>query len=190
MLSLDERLKVIDQTIALQQQSLEVAKSKKAAARGTELAVQRFQAEVSKNQSERLIVKQEIVQAENRINYLLGRFPQTVKRNRDDFMAINLDALSVGVSPELLQNRPDIRRAELEVQSNGFDVKAARAAYFPQLTLTGGIGYESYNTRFLFNTPDSLAWNIAAGLTGPLINRTEIEAEFRSANARQLSAIY
>ncbi len=190
LLALDERLKVIEQTIALQQQSLEVAKAKKAAARGTELAVKRFQAEVQKNQSERMIVKQEIVKAENRINLLLGRFPQTIKRGRVNFLELNIDALSVGVSPDLLQNRPDIRRAELEVQSSGFDVKAARAEFLPKLRLTGGVGYEAYNTRFLLETPESLAWNIAGGLTAPLINRKAIEAEFMTANAKQLSAIY
>lgn len=190
LLALDERLKVIDQTIELQQQSLEMAKAKKAAARGTELAVKRFQAEVKKNESERLIVKQEIVKAENRINMLLGRFPQTVERGNVNFMDLNIDALSVGVSPDLLQNRPDIRRAELEVESSGLDVKSARAEFFPKLKLTGGVGYEAYNARFLLDTPESLAWNIAGGITAPLINRKAIEAEYLTANARQLSAIY
>ncbi|HPF40192.1 MAG TPA: TolC family protein [Phycisphaerae bacterium] len=190
LLALDERLAVIDQTIALQKHSLEVAQAKKAAARGTELAVQRFQAEVKKNESERLIVKQEIVKAENRVNLLLGRFPQKIERGHVNFMDLNLDSLSVGVSPELLQNRPDIRRAEFEVKSTGFDVKAAKAAFYPTLTLTGGIGYEAYNTRFLLQSPESLAANITGGLVGPLFNRTEIESQFRMANARQLSSIY
>jgi len=105
-------------------------------------------------------------------------------------MDLNIDALSVGVSPDLLQNRPDIRRAELEVESSGLDVKSARAEFFPKLKLTGGVGYEAYNARFLLDTPESLAWNIAGGITAPLINRKAIEAEYLTANARQLSAIY
>src|SRR4029077_14492059 len=59
LMALDKRLETLDQIIALQEQSLEISKAKKEAGRGTELAVQRFQAEVRKNQSEKLIVKQE-----------------------------------------------------------------------------------------------------------------------------------
>ena len=80
LMALDKRLETLDQTIALQEQSLKIAKARKAAARGTELAVQRFQAEVRKNQSEKLIIRQEIIEAENRINFLVGRFPQPVER--------------------------------------------------------------------------------------------------------------
>ena len=80
LMALDKRLETLDQTIELQEQSLKIAKAKKEAGRGTELAVQRFQAEVRKNQSEKLIVKQEIIEAENRINFLVNRFPQPVER--------------------------------------------------------------------------------------------------------------
>src|SRR5262249_17987226 len=76
LMALDKRIEVLDQTIELQEQSLKVANANKQAGRGTELAVQRFQAEVRKNQSEKLIVKQQIVEVENRINFLLNRFPQ------------------------------------------------------------------------------------------------------------------
>ena len=80
LMALDKRLENLDQIIELQERSLEIAKARKEAARGTELAVQRFQAEVRKNQSEKLIVNQDIIEAENRINFLVGRFPQPVER--------------------------------------------------------------------------------------------------------------
>ena len=80
LMALDKRLETLDKTIELQEQSLKIAKARMEAARGTELAVQRFQAEVRKNQSEKLIVKQEIIEAENRINFLVNRFPQPVER--------------------------------------------------------------------------------------------------------------
>ena len=90
LMALDKRLENLDRTIALQEQSLEIAKAKKEAARGTELAVQRFLAEVRKNQSEKLIVKQEIIEAENRINFLVGRFPQPVERMSAGFIDLNI----------------------------------------------------------------------------------------------------
>src|SRR5205823_1010846 len=85
LMALDQRLQTLDRIIEFQQQSLEIARARFAAGRGTELAVQRFQAEVRKNQSEKLIVRQEIVEVENRVNSLAGRPPQPVERNPAGF---------------------------------------------------------------------------------------------------------
>ena len=93
-MALDKRLENLDQTIELQERGREIANAKMEAALGTELAVQRFQADVRKNQSEKLIIKQEIIQVENRINFLAGRFPEPVDRqmtaNRYSTSGINL----------------------------------------------------------------------------------------------------
>jgi outer membrane protein TolC len=161
----------------------------KQAARGTDLPVQRFQAEVNKNQSEKLIVKQEIIEAENRINLLAGRFPQAVDRAKVDFINLNLRTLQVGVPAQLLANRRDIQQAEHEVAAAGLDVLVARAHFFPSLDIRGTVGYEAFNPRFLFN-PDALVADVAAGITAPLLNRQAIKAEYIGANAKQLQAIY
>ena len=150
LVALDRRLENLDLTIQLQEQSLEVAKAQREAARGTELAVQRFLAEVRKNQSEKLIVKQEIIQVENRINFLVNRFPQPVERMSagfSEFFDLNIHTLSVGVPSQLLLNRPDIRQAERELAAAGLDVKVARVNFFPQLTITGGVGLEAFEPK-------------------------------------------
>lgn len=189
LIALDKRLEILDQTIALQEHSLEIAKAKKEAARETELAVQRFQAEVRKNQSEKLIVRQEIIETENKINFLLGRFPQPVPRPTVDFIDLNLRPLSVGIPSQLLLNRPDIRQAERELEAAGLDVKIARARFYPQLVITGSIGYEAFNPRYLF-TPDALVGNLVGNLVVPVVNRAAIKADYQSANAVQLERIY
>lgn len=190
LMALDKRLETLDKTIALQEQSLEISKAKKEAGRGTELAVQRFQAEVRKNQSEKLIVKQEIVEVENRINFLVNRFPEPVERLSAGFFDLNLHALSVGVPAQLLQNRPDIRQAERELAAAGLDVRVARAHFFPRLDITAGVGYEAFNPKYLFWTPDALIYNAAGNLVAPLINKKAIQAEYLSANAKQLQSVY
>lgn len=190
LMGLDKRLETLDRTIALQEQSLEIAKARKAAARGTELAVQRFQAEVRKNQSQKLIIYQDIIETENRINFLCGRFPQRVERDSAAFLELNLHALSVGLPAQLLQNRPDIRQTERELEAAGLDVRVARANFFPKLFLSAGVGYEAFNTKYLFLTPESLIYNTAGNLVAPLINRAAIRADYMSANARQLQALY
>ena len=189
LLALDQRVRIIDQTIALQEQSLKVAEAAKEAARGTELGVQRFLAEVRKNRSERLIVAQEIIETENRINFLAGRFPQAVQRSSGDYLDVTLRQLSVGVPADLLANRPDVRQAERELTAAGLDVKVARARFFPRVDITAGIGYRAFNPRYLFD-PEAIFYNLVGDLTAPLINKKAIRADYLTANARQLQAVY
>ncbi len=91
---------------------------------------------------------------------------------------------------QLLQNRPDIRQAERQIQAAGLDIAATRARFYPALTLTGTVGYEAFNPRYLVITPEALVGNIAGQLVAPLINKRLIQADYRDANAQQLQAIY
>ena len=190
LLSLDSRLVILEKTIEIQQASLKVAEGKKKAGRGTELGVQRFIAEVQKNRSEQALIQQEIVEAENRINLLAGRYPQPVERITTDFIELNLGVLSSGVPSELLQNRADIRQAERDVKAAGLNLEVARTRFYPSLRLQGGLGWNAFRTGYLFRTPESLIYGLAADMVGPLINKRAIQADYRTANAEQLQAIY
>lgn len=189
LIALDKRIETLDKIIALQEESLERAKAKKEFGQGTELAVQRFQAEVRKNQSEKLLINQEIIETENRINFLVGRYPERVERSAA-FYDLSLHALSQGAPSDLLRNRPDIRQAERELQAAGLDVLVAEANFYPKLNITAGVGYEAFNAKYLFNTPESLLYNVGGDLIAPLINRTAIKADYMNANAKQLQALY
>ncbi len=191
LMALDKRVENLNSIIELQEQSLKVAQAKKDAARGTELPVQRFQAEVRKNQSEKLIIQQQIIEVGNRINFLVNRFPEPVERMSAGFYDLNIHALSVGVPAQLLQNRPDIRQAERELEAAGLDVKVARSHFFPALAITGGVGFEAFNPMYLFTNPaQALVANVAGGLVAPLVNKKAIQAEYLTANARQLQSVY
>lgn len=190
LMALDQRLDNLNRVIALQEQSLKIAQARMLAARSTALGVQRFLAEVRKNQSEKLIINQQIIETENRINFLAGRYPQRVERNSAGFIDLTLPPLSVGVPSQLLQNRPDIRQAERNLAAAGLDIRIARKNFFPKLFITGGVGYEAFNTKYLFLTPDSLIYSVAGNLLAPLINKTAIRADYLNANAEQLQAVY
>lgn len=190
LLALDNTLVTLDKTIQIQEASFETAKALKEAARGTELAVQRFQAEFQKNQSQKFVIQQKIVEAENRINYIAGRFPQAVARPQVEFVDVQLASLQVGVPSLQLLNRADIRQAERELRAAGLDVKVARAQFYPSLILTAGVGYEAFNTKYLFTTPEALVYNAVGGLVAPVINRSAIKADYLNANAKQLQAVY
>lgn len=190
LMAYDNQLATLDATIALQEQSLTMARAQMEAARGTELGVQRFLAEVQKNQSQKLIIRQAIVETENRINFLCGRYPQPVDRDSSNFIELQLQTLKVGVPSQLLQNRPDVVQAERTLAAAGLDVRVARANFFPKMIITAGVGYEAFDPKFLFYTPESLIYGVAGNLVAPLINRSAIKAEYLNADARQLQALY
>jgi outer membrane protein, multidrug efflux system len=189
LMGLDKRLENLDQIIDLNQRSLEIAKARKEFARSNELGVLRFQAELQRNYSEKLIINQGIIQGENRINFLVNRYPQPVERDSSAFYDLKIHPLSIGVPSQLLQNRPDIRQAERELAAAGLDVKVARVNFFPQLVISSGVGLQSLLLNHLFE-PNAVIGSIAGGLVGPLVNKRAIRAQYLTANARQLQAIY
>ncbi|MFO0889345.1 MAG: TolC family protein [Isosphaeraceae bacterium] len=188
LMALDKRIENLNQILEFLEQSLKVARARKEAARDTELAVLRFEAEIRRNQSEKLIINQGIIEAENRINFLAYRFPQPVERNSAGFFDLEINTLNVGLPSQLLQNRPDIRQAEHELVAAGLDVAVARVNFFPQLILNAGTGLQAFNLSYLF-MPQAVVGNLAAGFIGPLVNRRAIRAEYLSSNARQIQAI-
>lgn len=189
LVALDIEVEILDRNIALQQDALEVVKLKKLAARETELGVQRFQAEVLKNQGKRSELEQQRIIVENQINFLVGRFPQPVERDSGRFMSAEPEAVATGLPAELLENRPDVKAAALRLEAAKFDTRSAKARFFPSLRLDAGVGFESFNLAHLLD-PLSLAYNLAGELVAPLLNRAAIKADYRSANARQVQAVF
>ncbi|MCL9807747.1 TolC family protein [Flavobacterium luminosum] len=190
LVALDNQLKNIEQNIEIQKNALQVVKLLKESARTTQLAVKRFEAEVQKNQSEIYNIKQEIVVAENKINFLVGRTAQPVLRSADNFMNTQPKVISVGLPADLLENRPDIKKAQLELESAKLNVKVAKANFYPSLGLKAGIGYEAFKPQFLLNSPESLLYSLAGEALMPLINRNGIKAQYKNASAKQIQAVY
>lgn len=189
LMALDNELEVLEHNIAIQESALNVVSLEKQAGRVTQLAVQRFEAEVLKNESRRFDLEQRRVEAENRINFLAGRYPQPVTRNSKSFRRPITKKVYAGVPADLLTNRPDVRRAELELEAAKLDVKSARAEFYPALSIDADLGYESFNIKHLVATPESLVYNLAGNLTAPLLNRSAIKAHYRTANAKQIRAV-
>ncbi len=190
LLALDSQLQIIRQTIVLQNNALEIVKVQKEAARATELGVQKFQAEVLASQSMEFETLQKIKETENRINFLLARYPQEIKRNKTDFLTLPAAVVNSGIPSQLLANRPDIKQAELELAAAKLDVKVARAEFYPSLNISATYGLQAFKPSYLFTLPESILYSLAGDLAAPLINRNAIKAEFSNANARQLQALY
>lgn len=189
LLVLDNQLEIIKQNIDLQQNALEMVRVQKQAARVNELAVNRFEAQLISTQNLRYEIQQMIVETENRINFLTGRYPVPVKRSVQDLRSIDLPPLASGIPAQLLANRPDVRQAEQQMEAAKLDVQVARANFYPRLTLRAGVGFQAFNPVYLLN-PRSVAFNVLGDLTAPLINRNAIKATYYNAGARQVQLVY
>jgi len=190
LMALDNQLEILNQNIKIQKNALEIVKLQKQAAKATELAVKRFEAEVAKNQSLIYYIHQEITETENRINFLVGRYPQPIQRNSASFADLMPKPVEEGIPSQLLANRPDIRQAELELEGAKLDVKVAKAEFYPSFRITAGLGYQAFKGKYLFTSPESLLYSLAGDLVAPVVNRNAIKAAYKSANAKQIQTVY
>lgn len=190
LLALDNQLEIINQAIELQQKELDVLKIQKENAVATELAVKQFEALVYNSQSQQFDILQKIVTTESNINYLLGRFPQPIARDKNFFATAVPKTIQTGIPSQLLQNRPDIKQAEIELQAARLDVQIARAEFYPSVGITGMLGLNGFKPKYVLPTLENLAFNFVGEMAAPLINRNAIIAEFNNANASQISALY
>lgn len=190
LIALDNQMNIVRKNIEIQNDALQIVKMQKQATRVTELAVRRFEAQVLNTQSLQFRIQQEITQTENRINYLLGRYPRPVSRSSVSLNDLLPQSLYSGIPSQLLANRPDILQAEQELVAAKLDVKVARAAFYPSLGITAGLGYRAFNPAYLFKSPESLLYSLAGDLAAPLINRNAIKATYYNANAKQLQTVY
>jgi NodT family efflux transporter outer membrane factor (OMF) lipoprotein len=190
LLALDNQLEIVKQNIEIQGNALEIVKLQKEANRVTELAVRRFEAQVLNTRSLQYDIQQRIVETENRINFLVGRFPQPIERSSRNFINLVPETIHAGIPAQLLENRPDIRQAEQDLVAAKLDMQVAKANFYPSLGITAGIGYQAFNPAHLLKTPESLLFSLAGDLAAPLINKNAIKATYYSANATQIQAVY
>jgi len=190
LLALDNQLEIVQQNIAIQKNALEIVKIQKEAARSTELAVQKFNAEVLGSQSLEFDIRQRITETENRINFLLARYPQPIPRSRTNFLDLTPVVVHAGIPSQILENRSDVRQAEFNLSAAKLDVKVARAEFYPSFEISAAMGFQAFKPTYLIKMPESMLYSLAGDLAGPLINRNAIKAEYYSANTRQIQAVY
>ena len=190
LLALDNQLALTRQNIELQTNALELVRLQKESARVTELAVQRFEAQVHNTKSLQYNIQQRITETENRINFLTGRYPRPIVRNDASFNDLLPATIQAGVPSQLMLNRPDIRQAEQNLAAAKLDVQIARANFYPALRITGSAGFGAFKPGLLFSTPESMLYSLAGDLVAPLVNRNGIKAVYGNANALQTQAVY
>lgn len=190
LLALDNQLQILKENIQIQSNALQIVKLQKQAARVTQLAVQRFQAQVLKTKSEQYQIEQQIKETENRIYFLIGGFPSKIERDPAALMGAAPKVIQTGIPAQLLSNRPDMKQAEFLLEASKLNVKVAKARFYPSLGLSANVGYQAFKAKYLLNTPESLLYSVAGDLAAPLINKRAIRAAYKNANRKQIQAVY
>lgn len=190
LLSLDNSQKIIEKTIITQIEAINVLNSQKQSGRANELAISQFESQLFDLKAMLRDIQREIIETENNLNYLIGHYPKAMNRNTASLLVQSQSSLLTGIPAQLLENRPDIREAEFMVKSAEYDVKSAKAAFYPSLQITASLGYQAFDPELLFRTPASTVYTLLGGLLAPIINTKALEADFNSALSNQMSALF
>lgn len=188
LIALDKELEIVNETINKQKEALAYVKAQKDAGKTNELAVLQFNGQLQSLLILELELQQQINKTENGLNYMIGRFPQKIERNKESLYQANT-ILNKGLPSDLLNYRPDIKAAELNLNAARLDVKAAKAAFLPSFNIVSSMGLQAFNSAYLLTTPESMAYNLLGGIAAPLINKSAIKANFNQANANEIEAL-
>jgi len=186
--ALDLELEISKRTLASRQESLRLTSL--LADRGSTSLLDVRQAEqlVFTAAAEVPALEQQIAQEENLISILLGKNPDDVPRGQKLTEQTHPPDVPAGLTSSLLERRPDIREAEQQLIAANAQIGVARAAYFPQISLSGTGGFQTAALSNLFSGPAG-TWNFGAGLTQPIFTAGRIRSNVRLAEAQQQTAL-
>ena len=188
LLELDSQLDIAKRTLATRENSLRLIQARQQGGLATMLDVR--QAEELVYQASQTIpdTERSIQQTENQISLLLGNNPGAITRGTPLAQQQELPAVPAGLPSALLERRPDIRSAQENLLAQGALVSAAKAAYFPRISLTGLLGFQSNQLSSLFTGP-SRAWTFVPQLTQPIFTGGRLKSNVKFARAQQEFAL-
>lgn len=186
LIMLDEQLRLSEQSVQLQRETLETITAMKEVGKMNELAVNQAETELQATIASVSDLRLQREKAERALNLLLGRTPQSVQHSSyAEVKGIAMDADSP-VCLEALAMRPDVRSAEYQLRASFSNTKVARSQFYPSLKLTAS-GSWTNNIGEIVN-PAKLLLNLIGGLTQPLFQMGQIKANFEVAKLQQEQA--
>ena len=186
LLALDEQIRITEETIETRSKGLETTQALKEAGNVTEVGVKQTEAQLYTAQGILIDLKNQARLLENTMSILLGNAPQEIARGSLENQEIDI-VLNTGIPAQLLRNRPDVMAAEYKLM-NAFELtNAARANFYPSLTLSATGGFQNIEIDKLFNA-NSLFATIIGGLTQPIFNKRQIRTQYEVSQAQQEQA--
>ena len=181
---LDLELEISKRTLSSRQDSLELTKTLEQHGINNLLDVRQSEQLVYTAAAEVPDLERQIAQRENAISILLGNNPGDIPRGLKLTEQPHAPEVPVGIPSALLERRPDIREAEQNLVAANARIGVARAAYFPQISLTGSAGYQSAKLTDLFQGPAGV-WTLTGALTQPIFEGGRLKSGVRLAEAQR-----
>ena len=189
--ALDLDFDIAQRTLASRRESLRLTSVRAQGGVTSLLDVRQAEQLVFGGAAEIASLERQIEQQENLINVLLGNNPSTVARGRPLIEQPRVPDVPAGLPSALLERRPDIAQAEQQLIAANADIGVAKAAYFPQIALTGAAGWQSAALSTLFSGPAGL-WSVGGALAQPIFTagRTRARVDLAAARREEASLVY
>ena len=182
--ALDLQLEIARRTLITRQESLQLTRTLSDGGAGTELDVRQAEQLVAEAAETIPDLERRIQQQENFISTLLGNNPGPIARGMKLAEQPHLPEVPAGIPSRLLERRPDIRAAEAQLIAANAQIGVAKAAYFPQITLTANSGFQSSALSSLFTGPAGF-WSFGGSLVQPIFAGGRIRSGVRLSEARK-----
>ena len=183
LLMLDRQVEITTETAAIYKENVRVMEAMKIAGMTTEAAVAQMRAASHQVEASLMDLKRQVRETENSLAVLLARTPQTIDRSTLDAQVMP-EELTAGVPMQLLENRPDVKMAEMTLASAYYTTKWARAAFYPGLNITGTAGWTNSAGMAVLN-PGKLILNAVASLAQPIFNNGKLIANLKVSKAEE-----
>ena len=189
LLALDEQLRIIHETVELLEETTATMEAMMQAGLLNGASVQQSKALLYNTRINIPELESQIRRIENSISLMLGRNPEAIQRTKFEEQVISANP-GFGIPVHMLSRRPDVQQAELSFRSAFELTYAAKAMFYPALTLGTGssIGYQTTALSDFFK-PENIFANILGGLTQPVFNRNRLKGNLKIAEAQREEAL-
>jgi len=184
---LDEQLAISQRTLKTYGESLDLFKLRFQYGQASQLVVAQSQSQYESAAAKIPQIQAQIEATENALSILLGRNPGHIARGKS-ILEVALPPVPQGVPSQLLERRPDLLQAEQQLVAANAQIGAAKALYFPSISLTGAFGAASEQLNELFKGP-ARAWSFAGSAVGPIFTAGAISGQVAQAEAAQKASL-
>ena len=183
---LDEQMSINNRTLENWRATVRTLEALKKVGKANEAGVLQAKANVMQLESSQLAICKSVSETENALSAILAMPSQLIERSSLDEASFP-DTISIGVPLQLLSNRPDVRQAEMELAQAFYATHVARSAFYPNITLSGTLGWTNNGGGAITN-PGQWLFNAIGSLTQPLFNRGTNIANLKIAQTKQEEA--
>lgn len=183
LLMLDRQVAITTETSDIYKENVRVMEAMKNAGMTTEAGVAQMRAASNQVDASLIDLKRQVRETENSLAILLGRTPQTIERTTLDEQVMP-EKLMAGVPLQLLENRPDVKMAEMTLAAAYYSTNQARAAFYPGLTITGTAGWTN-GSNISVSNPGVFLMQAMASLAQPIFNKGKLIANLKVTKAEE-----